>query len=634
MNQNHEKVCGKYSLLPNKTGVRIAEGGRRVTGVINKNYISTPLVSVITVALNSEKTIENTIRSVINQTYSNIEYIIIDGASSDSTLAIIKKYQEKIDYFVSEPDDGLYHAINKGISLANGEFILVLNSDDWYEKDCITRLYNAYVVSCADFVSALARRVDNNGKEVDILPSMPYDDSIRFGMSLRHELMFVPAKIYNALGYYNIDFKIISDFEFAIRLYNQGLTVYEIHEPLLNFRITGVSNTNWNGLVNEHYQLLLKQFPEISESDLKLLSDPKKYNAELINKMLLNYSSHVEFVDSLISYGYRRNFFNLNNKPPLSAIHNPLISIIIPVYNSKNTIRKCLDSIITQELKSIEIICVDDSSTDGTPDIIKEYTTTDKRIIYICNDTNKGVSASRNIGMDNASGKYLMFVDSDDMLAQGALQELLITAEENNCDMVKGAFEKIYAGETIICGKPDKKDDKVTTLNNSQELLKNTEGFWSYLYKKSFLNNMKFVEHLKTGEDSLFLICALVRAKRIAWKDTVVYRYFIHPDSAMSNLDYQKYKNAIEWRERAWRIFKDQGYPQLAEWCISRYWSENYFKNMKYILDGEQYKDIQNRLKAMIKKTGLRPIYFKHGYWLQGISDFIAQVCNKLNMVF
>ena len=96
-----------------------------------------PLVTIVTVCLNAVRTIEQTIQSVIRQTYKNIEYIIIDGGSNDGTLDIIKKYEQHITKYVSEPDEGLYDAMNKGISMAHGEYVLLLNADDSYVDDAV-----------------------------------------------------------------------------------------------------------------------------------------------------------------------------------------------------------------------------------------------------------------------------------------------------------------------------------------------------------------------------------------------------------------------------------------------------------------------------------------------------------------
>ena len=113
------------------------EGGLRIKGYFKKSIQSKPLVTIITVVLNGEDYLEQTIKSVINQTYDNIEYIVIDGGSRDKTKDIIKLYDSVIDYWVSEEDKGISDAFNKGISLATGEIIGILNASDWYENDAV-----------------------------------------------------------------------------------------------------------------------------------------------------------------------------------------------------------------------------------------------------------------------------------------------------------------------------------------------------------------------------------------------------------------------------------------------------------------------------------------------------------------
>ena len=95
------------------------------------------LISIITVCLNAVETIETTIRSVLQQTYKNVEYIVIDGGSTDGTLQIIEKYRNDISILISEKDEGIYDAMNKGIELARGDYIGIINADDWYEKDAV-----------------------------------------------------------------------------------------------------------------------------------------------------------------------------------------------------------------------------------------------------------------------------------------------------------------------------------------------------------------------------------------------------------------------------------------------------------------------------------------------------------------
>ena len=126
------------------------EGGIRTSDNCKQSEPNRPLVSVITVVLNGEKYLEQTIKSVLSQTYNNIEYIIIDGQSKDKTLDIIKKHETKIDYWLSEKDGGIYYAMNKGIANANGDIIGILNADDFYSQDTILNVVNTFLNTDAD----------------------------------------------------------------------------------------------------------------------------------------------------------------------------------------------------------------------------------------------------------------------------------------------------------------------------------------------------------------------------------------------------------------------------------------------------------------------------------------------------
>jgi len=131
------KIEAKLFLSP--TPERKGEGGLRIKGYYKKSYEKKPLISVVTVVYNGEKHLEQTIKSVLDQGYDNIEYIIIDGGSTDGTLEIIKKYEDAIDYWVSESDGGIYDAMNKAISLATGEWINFMNSGDDFFSDIYSK---------------------------------------------------------------------------------------------------------------------------------------------------------------------------------------------------------------------------------------------------------------------------------------------------------------------------------------------------------------------------------------------------------------------------------------------------------------------------------------------------------------
>ena len=132
-----KKYSWQLTEIPKSKTKKFGEGGKRTKGILKKK----PLFSIITVVYNGEKFLEKAITSVINQSYKDFEYIVIDGGSTDKSLEIIKKYEKKIDYWVSEKDKGIYDAFNKGMKVSRGKFIGFINSDDTYKKKCFKNYF-------------------------------------------------------------------------------------------------------------------------------------------------------------------------------------------------------------------------------------------------------------------------------------------------------------------------------------------------------------------------------------------------------------------------------------------------------------------------------------------------------------
>ena len=201
-----------------------------------------PLISIITVVYNGAKTLEQTILSVVNQTYPNIEYIIIDGCSTDGTLDIIKKYENKISQWISEPDKGLYDAMNKGIKKANGELIGMINSDDWYEHNAVELVVNAYNenrekrIFHGDRFDVIS---DGNKKIRKFNPSRL--KFLYYGMTYNHPSMFVHNDVYKKT-LYNASLRALSDYEFVLLNYLENKNAfYYIPIPFVNYRLDGIS---------------------------------------------------------------------------------------------------------------------------------------------------------------------------------------------------------------------------------------------------------------------------------------------------------------------------------------------------------------------------------------------------------
>jgi glycosyltransferase involved in cell wall biosynthesis len=218
------------------------EGGLKVRGLFNRESTpDRPLVSIITVCYNSEKYLEQTIQSVINQTYDNIEYIIIDGASTDGTLNIIRKYDDYIAYWMSEPDKNMYDAINKGLDLISGEYWAVLNSDDYYFPDTIKNVVDFFSKNPElDVVNGATKMVDIENKYLHTKypPKFNVKSMIRMKINgiIDHPSTFLRKEVVNRIGKFNINYPIISDYDFLIRV-GLNCKVKSCNDIFTNFRV-------------------------------------------------------------------------------------------------------------------------------------------------------------------------------------------------------------------------------------------------------------------------------------------------------------------------------------------------------------------------------------------------------------
>lgn len=201
-----------------------------------------PLISVITVVYNGEQYLQQTINSVANQTYANIEYIIVDGGSTDATLDIIEQNSSCIAQWVSEPDKGLYDAMNKGIRLANGELIGMINSDDWYELNAVEIIVAAYKKHPHKTIFHAHRFdiLEDNTKTIRKFHSSSFKFKY-YAMTYNHPSMFISPKEYEE-HLYNINLRSLSDYEFTLTTFLKNPDrFYLIDHTFVNYRLDGIS---------------------------------------------------------------------------------------------------------------------------------------------------------------------------------------------------------------------------------------------------------------------------------------------------------------------------------------------------------------------------------------------------------
>lgn len=201
------------------------------------------LVSVLTPCYNSESTIEQTLLSIENQTYKNIEYIIVDGGSSDRTLALIEKHRNKLPQritIVSEKDHGIYDAMNKGICLAKGQLIGIVNSDDWYEKDTIEQAVRHYQNHSYEVVYGMQRNYFKN-KEKSIFI---YHHDFLSEQMITHPTCFVTKAAYEDFGVFDLKYHSSADLELMLRFYETKRVIFTpVMQILSNFQLGGMSSS-------------------------------------------------------------------------------------------------------------------------------------------------------------------------------------------------------------------------------------------------------------------------------------------------------------------------------------------------------------------------------------------------------
>lgn len=213
-------------------------------------------ISIITVVYNNEETIQDAVKSVLSQTYKNIEYIIIDGKSTDNTLKNIQKYKSRISTIISEKDNGIYDAMNKGVKIAKGDVIGILNSDDFYINNYVIEdVMNCFTLK-KDIVYGNLFYVNakNPNKIVRKWKSSIFKKgSFRFGWHPAHPSFFAKKELYEKLGYFNTNLKISADFELMLRFMEDiNTSSFFLNKFLVKMRDGGESNMSLSNRVSGH----------------------------------------------------------------------------------------------------------------------------------------------------------------------------------------------------------------------------------------------------------------------------------------------------------------------------------------------------------------------------------------------
>jgi glycosyltransferase involved in cell wall biosynthesis len=222
-----------------------------------------PLFTVVTVVYNGEKHLAQAIKSVVEQGFKDFEYIIIDGGSVDGSLDIIRRYEDRIDGWVSESDKGIFDAMNKGIAKSTGRFIGFLNADDWYEPDMLERM--------KEKIDQLDGAIENRSIYSDyytideeLFPGSKAAQKSEMkywkGMTVSHQSMFVHRFVYEKLGLFDLQYRFASDYEYFLRMIHGGVEFDHLDYYGVNFRKGGASTQHMNRSIGEVSRIVRKYY--------------------------------------------------------------------------------------------------------------------------------------------------------------------------------------------------------------------------------------------------------------------------------------------------------------------------------------------------------------------------------------
>lgn len=322
----------------------------------------------------------------------------------------------------------------------------------------------------------------------------------------------------------------------------------------------------------------------------------------------------------------------------------PLISVIVPVYNVGKYLQRCLNSIIDQTYKNVEVILIDDGSTDGSEKICNEYAERDKRI-KVFSQSNRGVSVARNVGLKKAKGEYIAFVDSDDCIDVSYLRELYSLMKNKSGDVSIVGQKVVYETDGSNCGDGVKRNtvEHVELFNGAEatELMlyqkKINSSLWGKLFKKELFDGVSFPDGM-VHEDLLALYYIFKKAKRIILSDVVLYFYYSRQDSLLNGKRFDRYTMdileimtmierdvlktrksllpAVESRKLNAELFVIRQMPKSAEYLDAR-------KNIVCDIKKNRMKVLHDPKVRFKTKVGIILTFF-------GIS-FMAKAYNILN---
>lgn len=536
-----------------------------------------PLVSVVIPVYNTGKYLRRCLDSVVSQTLKEIEIVCVDDGSTDSSSRILEEYAAKDSRIkvIEQVNAGAAKARDAGIQFARGKYIGFVDADDYIDSDFYEKLFGAAVKNGLAIAKADLKKVLNGVVEETTWSANSFIEKKQGELPLfaRFYYQFTSA-IYdsdllkkNKICFADENFLVGEDVLFLLKVCQKEESVVLVPDVFyyyvknessvthifskvyfddnLNYVERGIDLLNSRGICDDGYyswihgrfvQLLKVVLPQIDEN--QELSDYKPEFLARVRALAKKVNEVEKFYKTFLD---EIPFYELLVNPD-----SPFVSVVVPVYNVEKYLRECLDSICGQTLKNIEIICVNDGSTDGSLAILEEYASRDSRMRIISQE-NRGLSAARNAGLSVARGKYIYFMDSDDVSPQGSLGKMFAEMEKNSLDVLLFGAESFFESEDLEKAHPGyktlyKRRPFETQSGRSLVLaFKNVGCGFSpsaccYCSTRRFLNenSIRFPEGI-LYEDNVFFWKMILAAKRAKSISDALFRRRVRAGSTMTN---------------------------------------------------------------------------------------------------
>ena len=513
------------------------------------------LISIILPIYNTEKYLGQCLDSILNQTYTNFEVLLVNDGSTDSSGIICQEYVERDSRFryFEKDNGGVASARNLGLERSGGgAYITFIDSDDWVEPNYLDVLYTALKENDTDVAISTYKRFAQDG--VFYLRSYSREDDEFLNVGTRSRDSFL--EILPRLGeldhsFYSISSKLIKreiignllfdeqisyaeDLNFFFYLYLGVESVVFVRDYTYVYRTHDASTSqNVNELqALQELEIYKKMFQQIDRMGLptfhyfKRMENVVTYRISGFpsSKAIREYELFVSEVREMVTY------------------QQPLISLIVPIYNVENYLWSCLDSIAKQTYSNIEVLLVNDGSPDGSGVICQEFVVRDSRFRYIEKE-NGGLSDARNVGIARAQGEFLSFVDSDDWIEPTYVEDMYRAALFNDAEVVVSNYKKFdvkdncywihvfddyyethYSGEELIQQLPtlERKDFSFTTS-------------WGILFAHRLFDAISFPKG-KTIEDTRTNYRLFAESRRLTYIHKALYNYRVGVDSISSRI--------------------------------------------------------------------------------------------------